>query len=640
MKKFLLFALVLVFSVSIMAQNKVQTNLLKKSKDIDLTQQNNLPEPVLNTSAKAINDVNRIYVGKAKDYRSVRKEDTRAISYNPELGVITITFIMDPATYGSTGTDIGMVYSTDMGETWSQAINVVNNGGSFTNDFPSGIVFNPAGNSELDNAFGVVQNISHVGGDWGYKMWSSIQLNGDNRAIEISHNPDNIEDGYWNQFGLKQIGNEVRCLNMLPTGDWGNYQTAELQPIYGEFNGTSFNWDDSQYLEMDLYQNSEDGTMAWIGGYQAHDGGIEMAWSDYGQVGYMWMIGVNNSTPSGYRPLLFKTVDGGDSWDFIEIDFLNDEMQAFLEPYIIENSEGVMIPSIFESTGVVDHRGNLQMFVAAASHFADVLTYPDSLVYGILDDPGNIFNITIGDEGIVDIIWVDSLNTENLISTTEGNYNGDGWQHRISCAKNHFENEVFLTWIDSRDLTSGYNTNPDIFGWSKNIHTNEVSESVCFTEGTLYETFYYYTYGAERAIYDEGTHSYTIPYMQTISPGEFASNGATSPVSISYVTGIEFPALGDFVGISEQNTEIGFRVSSNQPNPFSGTTTIEVSTVKPGEAKVNITNMLGQTVSTINAGTINGTQSIEINAENLNAGVYFYTVTIGNESVTQKMIVE
>jgi hypothetical protein len=55
---------------------------------------------------------------------------------------------------------------------------------------------------------------------------------------------------------------------------------------------------------------------------------------------------------------------------------------------------------------------------------------------------------------------------------------------------------------------------------------------------------------------------------------------------------------------------------------------------------VEVSNIMGQTVNTINAGTINGTLNVEIDASNLEAGVYFYTVTIGEQSISKKMIVE
>ncbi|NOR86079.1 MAG: hypothetical protein GQ527_00575, partial [Bacteroidales bacterium] len=321
MKKILLLVMAVSFVFTGFAQKQFQVKQqLKLNKEIvDNGTQNNLPTPILND--KSVNEeIDRIEVGVAANFRTVRKEDTRAISYNPELDIITVTFVLDPVTYGTNATDIGMVYSTDHGQTWSDVVVIIDNGDDYVNDYPSGIIFNPAGNTNVEDAYGVMQDISHVGGDWGYKMWASMTLGGENQEIVVSHNPDNIEDGYWNQYGLTQIDDQVRCLSMLPQGDWGNYQSAELQPIFGDFNGTDFTWDESQLIEMDLYQNSADGQMAWIGSYQGHDGGIDMAWSNNGNIGYMWMIGVNNDEATGYQPLIYRTEDGGDSWDFVEID--------------------------------------------------------------------------------------------------------------------------------------------------------------------------------------------------------------------------------------------------------------------------------------------------------------------------------
>lgn len=626
------------FSLATMAQLQT-TNIknLKKSKDINVTQKNNLPVPLINADKSVTEDVNRIFVGTAKDFRTVRKEDTRAISYNAELDVISIVYVLDPTTYGTNSTDMGMVYSTDRGATWSAPLNIINNGDTHTNDYPSGIVFNPDGNDNIEDAYGVMQGISHVGGDWGYKMWGSMSLAGTNQDVEISHNPDNIEDGYWNQYGLTQVENQARCLNMVPQGDWGNYQSAELQPIVGDFEGTDFLWGETDLYEMDLVQSTEDGKMAWIGGYQAHDGGIDMAWSEDGVIGYMYMVGVSSDFPSGYQPIVYRTEDSGDSWDLIELDFLADEMQVLLEPFIYANWKGDLIPSIFESASVVDVNGNLQILAATKSHSADVLSYPDSIGWG-WTYPGDLMNLIVDADGLNNIIWIDSLNTSNLGDDDEGNYAGNGWNHRLNIAKNTESNQIFCTWTDTRNTELELNVEPDVFGWTKEVYSNESLDIVCLTEGTLYEKFYYFTYGAERAYLNE-EGKYIVPFMQCITPGEFASNGGNDPITVNYVTGIEFDNL-IVDGVNDLSNISSFEISQNQPNPFTGSTVIEIKTQSASAASIEVTSLLGQTVYTINAGIVNGSEKVEINAENLNSGVYFYTVTIGNESMTKKMIVE
>ncbi len=222
----------------------------------------------------------------------------------------------------------------------------------------------------------------------------------------------------------------------------------------------------------------------------------------------------------------------------------------------------------------------------------------------------------------------------------EGNYAGNGWNHRLSIAKNESEDQFFYTWTDTRTTEPDLkNTAPDIFGFTRHIGGGETF-STCFTEGTLYETFYYFTFGAEYAIYNPDNDNYSVPYMTSVSPAEFAGNAAGDPISINYVTGIEFPLINPFSSVNQLNHLSGVEVSQNQPNPFTGITTIEIKTQKASQINVEVTNLMGQTVYTFNAGTNNGTQKIILSAENLEAGVYFYTVRVGEESVTKKMIIE
>ncbi len=128
--------------------------------------------------------------------------------------------------------------------------------------------------------------------------------------------------------------------------------------------------------------------------------------------------------------------------------------------------------------------------------------------------------------------------------------------------------------------------------------------------------------------------------MTSVSPAEFASNAAGDPITINYVTGIEFPLINPFSSVNQLNHLSGVEVSQNQPNPFTGITTIEIKNHAASQINVEVTNLMGQTVYTLNTRTNNGTQKIILSAENLEAGVYFYTVRVGEKSVTKKMIIE
>ncbi|RLD45821.1 MAG: hypothetical protein DRI86_04990 [Bacteroidetes bacterium] len=81
-------------------------------------------------------------------------------------------------------------------------------------------------------------------------------------------------------------------------------------------------------------------------------------------------------------------------------------------------------------------------------------------------------------------------------------------------------------------------------------------------------------------------------------------------------------------------------VSQNRPNPFNGTTTIEYNLDKASNVSVIVYNVAGAQVIAINQGTMSaGAHAISIDGSDLQAGVYYYTLTADNNSVTKKMIV-
>jgi hypothetical protein len=82
-------------------------------------------------------------------------------------------------------------------------------------------------------------------------------------------------------------------------------------------------------------------------------------------------------------------------------------------------------------------------------------------------------------------------------------------------------------------------------------------------------------------------------------------------------------------------------VSQNFPNPVSGTTTFNVNLDKAANVIVEVSDVTGQKVMTINNGFItSGAHQLTIDASHLNTGLYFYTVNINGQSFTHKMIVE
>jgi hypothetical protein len=82
-------------------------------------------------------------------------------------------------------------------------------------------------------------------------------------------------------------------------------------------------------------------------------------------------------------------------------------------------------------------------------------------------------------------------------------------------------------------------------------------------------------------------------------------------------------------------------VGQNFPNPVNGTTSFNASLDKPANVIIEVSNVMGQKVMSIDKGMLNsGAQKFTIDCSQFTSGIYFYTVKINGESYTHKMIVE
>lgn len=92
-------------------------------------------------------------------------------------------------------------------------------------------------------------------------------------------------------------------------------------------------------------------------------------------------------------------------------------------------------------------------------------------------------------------------------------------------------------------------------------------------------------------------------------------------------------------GVKNNSVE-NVSVAQNFPNPVVANTQIAVNVNTSAQVSIEIVNMLGQVVYTQNAGVVKGNYNFNVNASQFDAGVYFYTVKAGENSVTKKMIVK
>lgn len=90
----------------------------------------------------------------------------------------------------------------------------------------------------------------------------------------------------------------------------------------------------------------------------------------------------------------------------------------------------------------------------------------------------------------------------------------------------------------------------------------------------------------------------------------------------------------------EETVAGSLEISQNFPNPFNGNTFVEVTLAKTANISVEVTTLTGQKVAMNDYGhKMAGTHTISIDGSQLTTGIYFYTVTAGDQKVTRKMMV-
>ena len=91
-------------------------------------------------------------------------------------------------------------------------------------------------------------------------------------------------------------------------------------------------------------------------------------------------------------------------------------------------------------------------------------------------------------------------------------------------------------------------------------------------------------------------------------------------------------------GIDDANGII-FEVSQNEPNPAVGNVHINYNVPTNGDINFELRNTLGQVIYSTEQASFTGKNTIEVDADILANGVYYYSVVFDGQRITRKMIV-
>jgi hypothetical protein len=639
--------------------NKNQAIGIDPVKDLSIVSATLNAIPAIPSPDRDVNIVNIIDIGTSANpwsYVSNNVGNQRSMVWvDPELNIVSNFHRMGGLLDidGNSG-DLGYDISFDGGATWTTQIECyvaedpVGDGTYYDNArYPNFGIYNPTGDVEDAYIGFFCPNLDGSNADtdygWGGYSRGTVKISDPTVTTkELLSSDDEYFHYIPEAYDITSQGISI-CVDKNSDntagfpGDWQGSIIVNRGPFNEETGAFDYT---SSLLDME--------EQPWFMG---------VAFAPDGMTGYIAALGNDGTTwsvdghPNIY-PIIFKSTDGGETWSDpypIQIDgpdgiggivnhlVTDEDLDALYDGGAPPRDE---IPYTF--TGdfdiAVTANGNLHIagLVGIAGEAEDGISFYTTNNWGkIIDlftkDGGTTWEIeTMGGIQTYDYAWGDGPKEAN----------------RTQITLNPDANVVFISWLDTDIEDAEDNDRPNIWCRGFNPTTYMLSANTSGeplpTNVTLFSEGMWQSYfaTAPKTCLETSPGVYTIPYVFV----DWDTSDDTAPVQYKYISDFSMSSA-DFtvLGIEDQEAPTNnlSSVSQNFPNPFNNESYITVNLANATNLSVEVYTLTGQLVSAKDYGyKSNGSHTLTINGADLNSGIYFYTVTAGENKVTCKMIVE
>ncbi len=608
------------------------------------------------------------------------------LQYNPQVPAVTFVQRASPnystVASGNSGT-IVMKWTMNTGTSWDSTV-IWANTTNFAR-YPQGGLYNPLGNTNINNAYAIAMGPTNQGAAWlgSYFASKKITTPGTNvGGADQQYFPDTSPFGTlgkkvdFPRYGfaytydglVRGIGEICNNTNATTASDAPAYQSPRGEAVLkGTFNAGAFVWSYDSLVPPTILRSG--------GSKQMTNRMADMAWNDAGTVGYVMMIGARagtSGTTKGYQPMVYKTTNSGASWALLPVqDFMTPQFKGLVDRmWATASNTNLAVPFFSSDEGLdmaVDVNNNLHIVttvVGSYSNHSDSLEYTSSwgtekysFPYGSFGYP-TIYDFYTTSSGGWNYHIVDSMATEGPSGvSTGGGFANNPWgasgayiDARIQISHSPDRKKMFYSWTETDTSTVSnlhWNAFPDIYMRGFDVTIDKVTKRQNVTGGVTLpnnaDQSAYWHLMANRAITTNSVlNTNEIPF--TISYN--GSNDITVETSHYYLKGASFTQT-DFtinplrpVGVqSLANNTPNYEVVA-YPNPASGSTTISVKLKEVKNFEINIYNTVGALIQTMNVNGQIGNNDVTLDISKLSAGVYFYNVKADNSVITNKLIVE
>ncbi|MFC2101998.1 T9SS type A sorting domain-containing protein [Bacteroidota bacterium] len=597
-----------------------------------------IPQP---TGLKSTSAVNQIAIGQAGNAYGFAYMRTTYLWADNDINSITLMHrMLNPPGTGYLAYDVSM----DGGATWSNNIQVYNPTlpDGFNARYPQGVLYNPTGNTNPDNAyfsyFAPTLDGSNTGGgnDWGGYAWGTKKLA--SGSLPTQHNQtsaNGFKQFLPSGFTLTQLG-ETWLIDEENDGSSGTYvYTGNLILGHGTWNASSEEFDYS-FEHMELEIDPDDGI-----------NDVKVAFAPDGMTGWICVLSnrVVNLPYTMYHPILFKTTDGGQTWsDPIEVQLGGvdglDEVKNFIaDSTLEEHFTPDPVPPRDEIPYFMGFHMDFAVDAWGNPHILGVVAICDLEAGTWWNYPGvfAMFHIYTSDQGAT---WK-SFNIDYL-QTFDVEYNGSSGgvvnqYNRPQVATTDDGKIVFFSFLDTHFPGSTDNDQPDIFFRdyipSMDQHSAE-TENVTYLSNAMemakWGCMSHYVF----ADVSGSNYTCTIPFAYQAMTGV----DPDLPVQFWYIPDFEKSYV--VTGIDPASGPLASGIQ-NYPNPCSDITNININLLQASDVSITLYNTLGQKVREYNFGMLsNGPHKLTLELKSLDRGAYFYTMVAGRSNYSGKMLVE
>ncbi len=515
-------------------------------------------------NSRSATTVSKVFMGTSINAFTLLVQEQNCMHYDKSLNAIMFTYRGNnvsvtglPAPIG-TGNDFVTAWSTNMGSSFTNKLSLVGTT-TLRNRYPSGVIYNPTGNTNLNLAYSLVAGPVTNGSQWTNTVLSSIQYNGN--SLDKDYLPTSTYGELVRQ-GLNVCSNgKAYICTIKQMNDGTNYTDLKGHVKTGTFNNSTLGFD---WTEQDI-------TLPFylVGGYPEANGNYaNMAWSKSGSVGYFMVIGVDSRSGvhKGFYPIIYKSTDQGNTWqlqDYFDFSIFPD---VFAHIWSTLANPAVAVPEFQEADMVVDGSGNLHIMALCKGSYSQ---HPDSLGYTYSYENGSIFEFS-KENNQWQCHYIDHPKTREVSGADSPFVTNPapniGWDMRLQASRTDDGSKVFAVWTDTDwqfwGMADSLNLYPDVMLWGRNVNTNQSTsvKNITYLQNGMGESHFMFV--SPVAMDNAGV--YDIPV--SISDINTSSLNGDLPIAHYYLTGVELTE-SDFTG------NPGTFLIATSSNPSSGGTT-------------------------------------------------------------------